>query len=304
MVQIKASKAFYIKLGRAGIWERESLKDGIIRFGYKETDINVALSGDWEAVHQFWFEARGDAGAATRDTRQIRNFFEAKKDDLWITFSGGYLWWCFSKGRAKNHPDEDGRYRETLNGWSNLDVNGQKLTVDRLSGKLLKMQGFRGTVCEVKEFEYLLKKLNGQVLPEIEAAAKAERDLINKIEPLIKLLTWQDFELLVDLVFSSSGWRRISPLGKTQKMIDLELILPTTGERAFVQIKSSTTTQEAKEYIERSQLTDAYSRMFFVWHTGKVDAESTDDVILIDQHKLAKMVFDAGLVSWLREKVS
>ena len=166
------------------------------------------------------------------------------------------------------------------------------------------MQGFRGTVCEVKEFEYLLKKLNGQVLPEIEAAAKAERDLINKIEPLIKLLTWQDFELLVDLVFSSSGWRRISPLGKTQKMIDLELILPTTGERAFVQIKSSTTTQEAKEYIERSQLTDAYSRMFFVWHTGKVDAESTDDVILIDQHKLAKMVFDAGLVSWLREKVS
>jgi hypothetical protein len=42
--------------------------------------------------------------------------------------------------------------------------------------------------------------------------------------------------MLVDLVFANSGWRRIGRVGKTQKTVDIELMLPTTGERAFVQV--------------------------------------------------------------------
>ncbi|WP_162484273.1 hypothetical protein [Yersinia intermedia] len=42
--------------------------------------------------------------------------------------------------------------------------------------------------------------------------------------------------MLVDLIFSASGWRRTGSLGRTQKTVDIEL--PTTGERAFVQVKS------------------------------------------------------------------
>lgn len=304
MLGIKADRALYIKLGEAGRWEDESLTRGIIRFGYKGTDMNAALAGDWGVVHKFWADFRQNIGTATRDTTQIRNFFEAGDGDLWITFSRGYLWWCFAKGPAKEHPDNDGRYRDTVSGWSNLDINGNSLTADRLSGNLLKIQGFRGTVCEVKEFDYLLAKLNGKVSPVIEAAAQAERDMIDKIIPLMRLLTWQDFELLVDLVFSSSGWRRIGHIGKTQKTVDLELLLPTTGERAFVQVKSSATTQGLKSYIEKLELTDAYDRMFFVWHTGHVERVDIDRVILIGPEELAKMVFDAGLSSWLREKVS
>lgn len=304
MPEVKAARALYIKLGFSGSWERESLENGIIRFGYKETDLRAALSGNWDTIHKFWSGHRGDVGTATRDVTQIRNFFEAKEDDLWITFSGGYLWWCFAKGQAKEHSDNHGRYRETVNGWSNFDVNGNKLTMDKLSGNLLKVQGFRGTICEVKEFDYLLRKLNGKVLPIIEEAAQAEQEIIGKIVLLMRLLTWQDFELLVDLVFSNSGWRRIGQLGKTQKTVDLELILPSTGERAFVQVKSSTKKNEVKEYAERLKATDAYDRMFFVWHTGDLEDAVLEGVILIGPHKLAKMVFDAGLTSWLREKVS
>jgi len=34
----------------------------------------------------------------------------------------------------------------------------------------------------------------------------------------MNLLIPQDFELLVDLVFSNSGWRHVGQLGKTQKI--------------------------------------------------------------------------------------
>jgi hypothetical protein len=45
--------------------------------------------------------------------------------------------------------------------------------------------------------------------------------------------------------------------------------------------------------------------MFFVWHTGALsEAEGHEAVTLIGPDKLARMVVDAGLSSWLREKVS
>jgi hypothetical protein len=95
-------------------------------------------------------------------------------------------------------------------------------------------------------------------------------------------------------------------VGKTQKTVDLELLLPTTGERAFVQIKSSTTRRELADYLNRLK-GSAYDRMFFVWHSGNPGTLTEDDgnkVVLIGPERLARMVFDAGLTSWLREKTS
>lgn len=304
---INPSKGLYIKLGRSGSWEKECLEKGIVRFGYKETPFDAATSGDWETVENFWLEARGNKGTATRDLNQIRNFFEAGADTLWITFCNGFLWWCFAKPGVKKHPDGKGSYRETVNGWQSTDIKSRKLTTDKISGNLLKMQAFRGTVCEVKAFDYLVRKLNARPLPEVEEAEQAEKEMVGKIIPLMRLLTWQDFELLVDLVFANSGWRRVGQVGKTQKTVDLELLLPTTGERAFVQIKSSTTEKEFADYLNRYKDSDAHHRMFFVWHSGNAGTLKDDDgkkVILIGPENLAKMVFDAGLTSWLCKKVS
>jgi hypothetical protein len=91
-----------------------------------------------------------------------------------------------------------------------------------------------------------------------------------KIVPLMDLLTWQDFEMLVDLVFANSGWRRVGQVGKSQKSVDIELMLPTTGERASVQIKSAATKQDLAEYLGPLKDSQAYDRMFFVWHSGEV----------------------------------
>jgi hypothetical protein len=304
VAKVNPAKGLYIKLGRSGSWEKECLENGILRFGYKETPFKAAVSGNWEAVRKHWLAAREDAGTATRDVIQIRHFFEAGDDTVWITFYGGLLWWCFARPGVKKHCDEKGSYRETVDGWHKTDVNGTELSYEKLSGNLLKVQAFQGTICEVKEFAYLKRKLNGLFLPEVEDAVKAENQMVRKIVPLMRLLTWQDFELLVDLVFVNSGWRRIGQVGKTQKTVDIELMLPTTGERAFVQIKSSAGKRDLDNYCNRLKDSDAYDRMFFVWHSGDVGESEDDNVALIGPDRLARMVFDAGLTSWLRTKVS
>lgn len=76
------------------------------------------------------------------------------------------------------------------------------------------------------------------------------------------MLSWQDFELLVDLIFSASGWRRVGVVGGSQETVDIELVLPSTGDRAFVQIKSATTQNELDDYLRRFEKRDE-GRMFF-----------------------------------------
>jgi hypothetical protein len=91
-------------------------------------------------------------------------------------------------------------------------------------------------------------------------------------------------------------------VGKTQKTIDLALMLPSTGERAFVQVKSHTTSAELAEYVGQLEGT-LYNRMFYVFHSG--DATTDDErVIVMGPERIAELVLDAGLVNWLIDKVS
>ena len=107
----------------------------------------------------------------------------------------------------------------------------------------------------------------------------------------------------MDLVFSSSGWRRLGAVGGTQKTLDIDIELPSTGERAFVQVKSSTSDAELAEYLDQLPDLGAYSRMFFVYHSGTMRDPGDSRVVVIGPDKLAQMVVDAGLVSWLIGKV-
>lgn len=298
--------AYFIKLGPGGVWEEDCLRDGVIRFGYRETPHGACVDGDWDQVFKTWLRIRDDSGTARRDMNQIRIFYEADERSLFVTFHGGLLYWCRPTGQVAVLPDGC-RVRRTADGWHSTSVGGAPLTADRLSGHLLKVQMFRGTICRVEALDYLLRKLNDELSPEVAAAEQAEETLRAAIAPLMRLLTWQDFELLVDLVFSSSGWRRVGAVGRTQKTVDLELVLPTTGERAFVQIKSAAGQSELRDYAERFAASAAYDRMFFVWHTGDIGVERdgvTRGVTLIGPETLARMVLDAGLSSWLREKAA
>ncbi len=304
MTKLTAKTAYFIKLGPGGTWEDKSLRDGIIRFGYGETPHDLCMLGDWTAVQDKWTTLRnGDRGTAARDANQIRIFYEADEEAIFITFSGGLMYWCRPSGEVQLLKDGN-RWRSTVDGWHSTSLNGLPLTRDRISGGLQKVEMFRGTICKVKLLDYLLRKIGDELSPELAQADAAEHSMVCAIKNLMSLLTWQDFELLVDLVFSSSGWRRINVVGRTQKTVDLELILPTTEERAFVQVKSEATANSLQEYVRELGRSGAYTRMFFVWHSGDFPSSTEDRVTLLGPDRLAKMVLDTGLWSWLRNKVS
>jgi hypothetical protein len=175
--------------------------------------------------------------------------------------------------------------------------------MDHLAGSLTKIAGFRGTSCNVDMAEYLIRRINGQKSPEVERAVIALKKMKSSVLEMIQLLDPGDFETLVDLVFSTSGWRRQGPVGKTQKTLDLDLTLPSTGERAFVQVKSKTTSAQLAEYVTKFNELDLYGRMFYVYHSGEANTDD-DRVIVVGPDKLAELVLDAGLANWLIRKVS
>jgi hypothetical protein len=200
------------------------------------------------------------------------------------------------------------RIRKVKGAWKYVDVQGEPLRFENLSGKLTKVQRFQGTICRVHEFDYLIRRINHQKLPEVEKAERTLSTLLQDIEPLIKNLTWKDFELLVDLIFTHAGWQRISTRGKTEKSLDLDLMSPVTGNRAFVQIKSKANMSIFEEYIEQYQdMQELFDEMYFVVHTTDksfIGWQDTPDIKLWDVAKLSRLVVNSGLIDWLIKKTS
>lgn len=95
MKAITPAKIRFIKLGEKGKWEQSCIQDGTIRLGYESPHHLDSLAGNWNEVRQFWLQFRnGNEGAATRDVNQIRDFYELKESDIWITFHKKKLYWC------------------------------------------------------------------------------------------------------------------------------------------------------------------------------------------------------------------
>ena len=304
--QIKPCCVRYIKLGAGGVWEAECLERGIMRidFGIENAErFDQCRTGRWNDLFESFIAEGTNKGTATRFTREVRLFFEDDGSTLWITFVGERLCWGFiDNASPAPHADGDGVWRPIARGWRWSDLNGEELTKDRLSGALTKLAAYRGTSCGVDQADYIVRRINGTKPPAVERALVASLEMKKATLGLMRLLHPRDFELLVDLVFTTSGWRRVGTVGKTQKTLDLDLVLPSTGERAFVQVKSKTTSQELTEYV--ATLEDSpFDRMFYVFHSG--EATTGDErVSVIGPESLADLVMDAGLVAWLIRKVS
>jgi hypothetical protein len=317
ITQINPKRVRYIKLGEGGMWEQECREKNFIRLGFdsaRDERFEICSKGDWNALRES-FIAEGKApGTATRFRNEIQIFFEADEETLWITFMDGRLYWGFldAQKKAQCHNDQKGVYRPIKGGWKSEDINGEPLTVTRLAGFLTQLAYYRGTSCNVgegqkKEYiaDYTIRRINGEKL---ESVIRAEENLLQLIDAISGLLTQlreKDFEILVDLVFSTSGWRRQGNVGGSERTLDLDLLLPSTGERAFVQIKSKTTQREFQKYLNK--FNDApYDKMFYVFHTysGAEFALNDDRVRLIDRAQIAKMVIDAGLTQWVMDKVA
>ncbi len=264
-MEIQAQKAFFIKLGRSGSWAPECINKSRLQLGFKNPHHQKCIEGDWDFIRNYWKnDVHKTDGKATETTNQIRYFYESEADVLWITFHNRKLYWCFSKREITEL--EGIRIRPCKDSQSCKDINGNELTVEALSSKFTQTQRFQGTICKIEALDYLKRRLNGTELPSVIRARKAYKELKDSLIDLIKSLTWKDFELLIDLIFSYSGWKRIETLGKDQKWIDLVLQSPVTGKKAFVQVKSESDLPTFQEYVERFKNMNQYKLFLYQSH--------------------------------------
>ena len=102
-----------------------------------------------------------------------------------------------------------------------------------------------------------------------------------------------------------SGWERVSRLGGTQKIIDLELREPILGTRACAQIKSRASQSVLDEYVRHFDSMKIWSCLFFICHEqqGPMSTNHRDDVHVWTGKALAETVIRCGLNDWLLTKL-
>ena len=307
---ITANAVRYIKLGRGGRWEKISLERGELQFGHGKVSHELALSCDRAKIKKELIKKGRSSQAAAEDAREVTDFYQLGSDCLWVTLAQDHLWWTFAEpevvwlGVGEGHGE---RLRKSIGGWRNTDINGVPLRIDTLSTKLTKVASYRRTLCAVEAEDYLLRRINGVIEPLVAKSNQARDALLDVLTEAIKALHWPDFETLVDVMFARSGWHRASAIGGTQKLVDMVLEQPTTGERGAIQVKSAARQKQLDEFISDADEAGTYDRLFFACHSPKgrlaAPAERRDVHVWADRD-LAKTALRLGLSDWIIEKVS
>lgn len=302
---IDPSHVRYIKLGPGGAWFDHALAHNLIELGHAAIPPALARGGDRAAIRAA-FAAGGHAKNATDFSREVVDFATLPATALWITFERGLLWWAFAAPGLIELPKAQGRgvhARRLIAPWRSSDLTGAPLRMEQLSGKLTRVAGYRRSICKVEAAAYAVRCINAAPSPLLQRAAAAHAQMIAATGDLIAELDPSDFEVLVDLIFAHSGWRRVSALGGVQADTDLVLVQPVTGERAFVQVKSGATKQVFEASVDKYRKSAGLSRMVFACHSPKGNwASPAPDVTLWTKAALADQALGAGLFNWLCER--
>jgi len=306
MEKIQFKNAYYVKLGRKGKWEEDSIKNSIVRVGWKRQNINDILNNNWKLIESQIRQEMSNPGAAKRDFQMLKTFCESTSDDLWVTFYSSKLWWC-RLNDEKIKADEISKYRRTKDGWKNKDILGNHLITNQITGRLAQLQAFRGTICGVKPIVDLNHLINADSSAEYKEILQIKNTIVKQLEKGIQRLHWKDFEILVDLIFRQAGWKRISVIGETMKGVDLELMENITKDRYHVQIKSKASLNDFKQYANTFS-NRGFKKLYFIVHSPEnsllnYNQNEYDNVELIFSNRLSNMVVDSGLIDWVMDKI-
>jgi hypothetical protein len=175
--------------------------------------------------------------------------------------------------------------------------------VPQLSSRLTQTANFRATICQVKERDYLLRRINATMDPIVAEAVEARRKMMVVALKMIRGLHWADFETLADLIFTRSGWQRSTPVGAGLADVDILMEQPTTGETAFVQVKSRADQSVLDDYLDRFRAS-GFDRFLFVCHSarGALTLPNERGLHLFEGEALADAAVKNGLFDWLIER--
>jgi len=134
MEPVTCKSAYYVKLGRKGVWEESSIKKNIIRIGWPKQSLRDINGGRWERILKQLEKEAADKGAATRDCRALQMLCHSRSDDIWITFHANHLWWCKVIDASRIHQDTVSKYRRVAR-WHCQNIFGEPLLISELPWK-------------------------------------------------------------------------------------------------------------------------------------------------------------------------
>lgn len=276
------------------------------KYSYKE---------DWTPVRQA-FQQKNET-TRTNNALAIRRFYTATEDDYFFTFLNSTMYYCQPSGEVIPIAVDDGcftagsRIRKT-NGWKNCALTDPDIILGerRLSGRLTKTKIFRGTICELdgKDKETFFNTLQWN-FPEYAMLEKLRKQSLSVIKQAIKELNPHDFEILVDLILTKSGWIRIGELGGQIKAVDMEYYLPVEQQTIYVQVKAVLKQSELNEALDLLAEELAYEKdatCYFAFHTLKTKKTNIPEkyknlrIKLLDGDAIASLCNNhQEAISWL-----
>ena len=90
---LDAQQVYYLKLGRGGRWEADSIAHGRARIGWSQVPLQRILDGEWDSIRTDLKAGAKTGGAGMMDANALKIFCTSTQEDVWITFHDSCLWW-------------------------------------------------------------------------------------------------------------------------------------------------------------------------------------------------------------------
>jgi hypothetical protein len=302
----------YVKNGRSGQWWRAAKANGQVHLGWNTVPGELLVNPDFPEIERILRKVNGPRQGVTQDFNALRDLLDGPSQHVWMTFEDGCMWWCTVLDGATVNPGGESHEKGNFwlackRLWSNRSIKGKLLAISDLPGTVTTTGGFKGTVCNPRDWQAVLRIIQDDKDPEAAAAASARGDYERAVDRIVKRLSPKDFEQLIDLILARTGWVRISTLGKTREGIDVEVENLTAREIAFVQVKSSATQDVLDDYVERfKKRRDFYARMIFAVHSpsGKLTPPADLPIALWTGDRVAELVVRLGLGEWVESRLA
>ena len=180
------------------------------------------------------------------------------------------------------------------------------LVTSELPGIVVAVAGYQATVCEPKGWKEILRIIRNEEDEDARVAALARQTYEDAVAKLVARLGDKDFELLIDLILSRTGWSRLARLGGATEGIDVEVENVASDEIAFVQVKSTATQGVLDDYVARfNARQDRYHRMIFAVHSpnGTLTPPTGRLVSIWTGKEIAARVVKLGLGDWVATRL-
>ena len=302
----------YVKNGGGGRWWSAAKTNQQVHLGWSGIPHDLLVKPDFAEIKRLMKVQHGAKPGAMQDFNQLHDLLNAPSQHVWMTFEDGYMWWCTVLDGATVNPGGESSNKGNFwlvcdSPWSKRSLNGKLLAKTDLPGTVTAVAGFKGTVCTPKAWREILRIVRDEKDPDAALAAVARGKYKQAMEKIVRRLSWQDFEQLIDLILIRTGWARISTLGKTLKGIDLEVENRTADEIAFVQVKATATQKVLNGYVEQfNNQRDRYARMIFAVHSPSGELRAPADLLvqLWTCDRVAEFVVHAGLGEWVESRLA